>query len=318
VIAKLNALCVVLGAALVSCRARVPDPPARDVDPKRKLLELVARADEALAAGQQLDYQRPMEGRPYNPAKAHALYTEACKGGHKRSCWIALSLTRWVSSAEDEARGLVRANCIAGHRYSCRGLANRFSLETTSEVPGWAGRSQGCPYYPERECDLVTLRHECLEGFAVSCDMLQSALSSMTEDGRAAGARALILAREGCRVGLTRECDVLSLLGDHADQLAAHENLCPLEINTCNILGALYLEQGEPLRARDAFERACQYARVRGICLLLAQAYLDGDLIEPVPGRGQALRTWGCDDPASTKNPLCQERTAPPEQSKSP
>ena len=53
---------------------------------------------------------------------------------------------------------------------------------------------------------------------------------------------------------------------------------------------------GDAATERDSFERACQYggSKVLGLCAGLAASYLDGELVEPVPGRGHALFEFAC------------------------
>lgn len=58
-------------------------------------------------------------------------------------------------------------------------------------------------------------------------------------------------------------------------------------------LSFVYSAMKDVSRARDAFERACQYGSP-SICIQLGESYLDGTFTEPKPGRAKALLEWAC------------------------
>jgi hypothetical protein len=85
------------------------------------------------------------------------------------------------------------------------------------------------------------------------------------------------------------------------DRIAVATRLCDLHRDECSTLYYDYSDVHELTNARDAYERACQYGSHAQTCIALAGKYLDGELEEPVLGRGQALIDWACPKLAQLK-----------------
>jgi len=273
--------------SLIACGAPAPSAPMHNRAAAPPASDLVRRAERALSDSLASDLRRPTLAPPYDPSGVRARFTEACRGGDAPSCWKAIS----IDGGDSAALELARQNCLAHDLMSCRGLP----AFTADDAPGAAGRSRACQDSAIfGTCDPRALRRECAAGFAVSCQWL-AAYAPRVADWDAIKARIAPLARAGCKAGIAAECRALVLEDSDDDTLLALRQLCTLARDRCAVLGRRYLRTAERARARNAFERACQYeAKPEASCLELGMAYLSGQLSEPVTGRGQALIDWAC------------------------
>lgn len=246
---------------------------------------LVRRADEAFTATLRPDYEQPHQDKPHGLEWVSALYLEACRAGDRRSCWLADS-----THQSEATTAIMRRGCLAGDRLSCRALPENNGDEPDRGLPGWAGRSRYCFH---TEC-VEIMRQECEAGFPRSCWRV-----SDVEDEAMVGAeaieRAIGLALDACRAGVLEECYSLSALTKRGFKaIWAFEQICNLSAN-CSAGDRIHSDQ--PLRARAALERGCQYGRgdeQELACMRLILGYLQGVYPEPVPGRARALAEWYC------------------------
>jgi hypothetical protein len=282
--------------------------------------ELVARAEQSLAASLPLDYGRPMNGAPVDRPETVSLLLAACRAGDKPSCWIAWQIEHWQESSD--AMTLVRANCLGGDLMSCRALpldAVASGQNGFPDVPGAAGRTDACwepRTGPAATCDLATLRRECTEHYPQSCLLVPVHAPSADQDRDTQIAHSLALSREGCRLRISGECNTVIKYGTEQEQQQALERMCPITVGVCDALGQRYLVHGDLLRARELAERACQHWEDprRRICMNLGENYLKGMFPEPEPGRGKALIAWACENTDIPEVfPKCKPRPAKPQ-----
>lgn len=148
------------------------------------------------------------------------------------------------------------------------------------DLPGAFGRSPACRSPQTAEC-VTALQRECKDGFRISCVSLLVADDKYDDEIRPLYER---FAAEDCHNDIADGC-ILSL-----PALASRS--CTLR-NECFHL-SLELEDHDPIGARNALERDCQYGQTKVACGLLAHHYLHKDWPEPVAGRGAALWKWAC------------------------
>lgn len=281
------------------CESCVEAPPPAAVSmPPAAVKDLVARADEALADSTKLDYRLPFSNHHVDREPIRAMYFQACQAGDHRACWMTTNIA--VPGArmayEDQANRAVRDNCLAGDVMSCRAASFPGALPGD---PAHVFLSYECN--GGRTCDFVAMRRECKAGFPESCfsivehDLNAADLAELGAMGRKA-------AREGCALGLTNECDLLSSFAstteERQDKIFGLEQICTMELQRCGILGLSY-ELSDPVKRRDALERACQWQDLNGEqfqCEYTWRAYTDpkSGITEPVPGRAKQLRDWAC------------------------
>ena len=304
------------------CRSAPEAPPAppNHRPPVIDIAALLASAERANASHLVLDYKRPFERADVGDSPAVALYLDACRAGHKEACWLAMQIARQDAVVRDrlvrdptqapaiwrEAAKLVEANCLAGHHTSCLALPPSYDAfgMTFATAPGAAGRSRGCREYDAEKpaCSESAVRSECEAGFASSCRSLAAVLlmqnlqtykPGLLEASTAASERTIELGINSCREQIVDHC-IDAAHGPRADvHFEAAKTSCELD-RACYRLAELYLERGDTLRARDAAERGCQFFWNR--CAELGVSYLDGKFPEPVPGRGQQLVNFVCED----------------------
>ena len=148
-----------------------------------------------------------------------------------------------------------------------------------------------------RPCDMATLRRECTQGFAHSCALIsRHPGAAVGPDKDSLVARALPLAREGCRARIESDCFTLGMQDLLSDQQLAEDRMCPVVLPRCLGMSNRYRKLGDLTRARDLVEQVCQYERSLAQCLWLGEDYVAGNLAEPVAGRGEALIAWACRD----------------------
>jgi len=319
--------CLVVTAVVIvaapGCGPRAGDQPQRTPEPAAtapdeslhnrvdttRRVELVTRAEQSLARGWPLDYRQPFSDHDAERSATVSLYLEACRAGDKPSCWIAGEL------GASAAMALIRANCVAGDMMSCRAIPR--GEATDPETPGWAGRGPLCEKESpdadpeEKRCGVGDLRRECLAGFPLSCWIAGNGPPDLLPDREALAKRAGPLARMGCQARIDHECANMYNEYTDAETLRIAERMCPLEFRWCSVLSKHYRDKGELLRARDLEEQICQYGRARSACRQLGEDYGNRIFPEPVPGRGEALLTWGCDSESAREfEPVCKARAA--------
>jgi len=268
---------------------------------------VIAQADRALRQRWPLDYRRPFIDEPYREDALQRLYIEGCRTGDKRSCWMAAMLDGWSPSGA--ATKQMIENCVAGDVMSCRAVPRRLDRGHGDNKPGSVGRSSACTYPdPDNGCDVTALRQECTEGFPDSC--MDLSLAATDTDKDMLEERVRVLARAGCESGIKAECELVRRTGHGKDDFVFSQlHLCILDISWCDSFDLR--ERGDLAGARDSDERACQYPRDRTFCVGLGQKYLEGVYEEPVPGRGNALLTWACNDEFMQKyERTCKARAA--------
>ncbi len=101
--------------------------------------------------------------------------------------------------------------------------------------------------------------------------------------------------RIGCAAGLWVECDLLFESESPLEVRYSAEISCLYARRDCSVAGKSYrdVEPRNLDRVRYLLELGCQSADL-GSCLDLAYAYVEGDLQEPVPGRGRELIRYVC------------------------
>jgi hypothetical protein len=271
--------------------------------PSAPAASLVAKAEQALKESMRLDYRRPLILDPVDRTAIRASYLEACKTGNPRACWMVLNVANRIGERlpyEGEAKTLVRANCIAGDRMSCRALteASRDPGEDPNHSAAWLACNMDTT-----TCDFEALHRGCLAGFPANCDLWLDKQPDAPDRAELI-ALEVRLARDGCRKGLLSECGMLRDRLEAKpgtpipDRVLAAEQLCAIGLD-CNKLGALY-QSTDAVKARDAYERACQltdYVDEPSLaCKDAWRAYTDpkSGITEPVPGRAKQLRDWAC------------------------
>ena len=246
------------------------------------------------ATPERLDYKRPFDDKPIDRSRAMALYLEACRGGDKPACWIAMEVAnadQWRAMAL-----IVEANCKAGDVMSCRALpAPEGTRHGFPSAPGALGREGDCEFIEEgSSCDRVAMRRECSEGFPASCRAIATS-RPYVDDAPALLARAAELVDAGCKQDIISECRIVGSSASEQQREFASSRVCALGRAWCEGIGIRALKRGDMAKARDAYERACQIHDAREAhCAELGEMYLDHKLVEPVPGRGQALVDWAC------------------------
>jgi hypothetical protein len=264
--------------ALTACRAAPathapPRPLHHEVADEH--VTLAARAEQALAADSPLDYDRPFVAKPDPRTETLALFHQACDAGDARSCWRGLSL------GDATFVDVVANHCRRGDMSSCRALPLDEEARSPIEGPGSAGRSLACRDPRRTGCDSAALHRECEAGFPESCRSLAGAPDATSQTGATFEARATTLSREGCAAGLVNECE-------------EPKQLCTAT-RACARYAHMRLAANDATAARDAFELACEYKPSSAdTCMELGIRYLDGELPEPVPGRGQRLLDLEC------------------------
>jgi len=282
-----------------SSAAASKEPVQNKVD-TRHLQQMVARAERSLAQSLPLDYRRPFSSSdPERPATV-SLYLEACRAGDNPSCWIARELGAF------EATKIIRANCVAGDIMSCRAILRNEDI--APEASG--GRTVLCAE-DSKHCGIEDLRRECLAGFPLSCWRIREVPVEELPDRDALAARVAPLARAGCQARIDDECSSTFNTYTEAETRLIAERMCPLVVRWCAILSKYYKKEGDLVRARDLAEQSCQYGNDILRCRQLGTAYVTGEFPEPVPGRGEALLTWGCrSDVAKERDDVCKARAA--------
>ncbi|HET7502282.1 MAG TPA: hypothetical protein VFK02_14790 [Kofleriaceae bacterium] len=199
----------------------------------------------------------------------------------------------------------MEAGARAGDLLSCR------AIPETTPVPGAmgaAGRSLACEDPDGPQCDVELLRRGCDAGFPVSCFHLARRADWRTREHKALMARGTSLAYDGCRARIADECAaILNLPGEYFGVMSSSE----LGLLDCEQVAELHRRRGDLVGARDLLERQCQYARIASPCIELGEAYRTHALPEPVPGRGEALLTWGCRATGDPRAPACKARARP-------
>lgn len=204
--------------------------------------------------------------------RALASYRAACQQGHARGCWTAMYMTVALESRafQAELEQLLRL-CRRGDRMACRAL--QLAPNAAGDVlqigdPGYVGRT--C----ERPSDCAdSLAAECDDGFAWSCT---SSLDPRHES------KARELAREGCRRGLVRECEI----SREADDFLRR---CTISLIHCFVSRREHRElEGFARRQRELAERACKIGG-KQYCVALALVYAWGHFEQSVPGRARYL-----------------------------
>lgn len=298
---------LVAAIALAACGPRVDKPGAAEPRPQMGSAAMVARnpaedarrarntavrrAEQALDDDSPLDYERPFVDKPIDRASTFGLLVDACRAGHKPSCWKALTIGG--DKARPETVTFVAQNCRAGDKLSCRALpSDHGSTLRFPELPGALGRSGACEDGGD-DCDIAALEKECEAAFVRSCD--QARLLSRDENARdQLLARVVELGTQGCDAGLFDDCVAIAGKVGPEQQFEVDRQRCRLERRECRFLAQLMEKQGRSSDARDELERSCQYGGPVS-CLSLGVAYLDHKYPEPVPGRGQALIDHDCE-----------------------
>ncbi len=264
-------------------------PVQADDGAKRKLSAFVARAEQALADDLRLDYERPFAKKSLERPETVELLLEACRAGEKPWCWKAAS----IAPKADRMRlyEIVAANCRAGDNLSCRALPDELDVAEPlyADLPGALGRSQ-CSGM-ETTCDIPTLERECTAGFGLSCYVASTYVPGNAKERLVAQQDKNY--KQDCLAGIERSCFAIS--NKTADEeLQIYASACAISREGCALLGDLYDAKQQPLAARDARERGCQFGKNPTVCATLGAAYLDHKYEEPVPGRGRALLDDSC------------------------
>lgn len=243
-------------------------------------------ANRMLAKANVLDYSATTGQLRKLRARAAELYDVGCAQGEHRACILALAHPTFG----DGQMNRLRSSCRAGHQMSCRAVAAAMGFPRTPDGELALERSVGEWYGLEgvtlrcreatNRCNWALVREECSAGWPNSCHALSYRSGVVFRD------RAYLLARQGCRAGILLECTILAASHSEEDQLFLATNECWLT-GHCTHLGEHWLVRGELVKARDAFELACQTREVS--CPALARRYLRGVLPEPVPHRGRDL-----------------------------
>ncbi|MFN0252865.1 MAG: hypothetical protein ACKV2T_38680 [Kofleriaceae bacterium] len=88
----------------------------------------------------------------------------------------------------------------------------------------------------------------------------------------------------------------------------AWERACAINRTTCRSAAGAFLEgePRDPIKARDMLELGCSFGRADD-CLALGAAYLRGELVEPVRGRGRVVYDYACGTPPKRAGTACAE-----------
>lgn len=258
-----------------------------------------AEADRALRDDAPIDYERPFNNKPYLRSDTTKQFHVLCEGGDKEACIVEAELVGY--DAKFAYLHTVVANCRAGHVMSCRALPINTGGHRFDDLTGAMSRLYECgnPEMPA-PCNVAMLRHECEMGFPQACYNLGAHDPSPVGD--ALLKKFVELSAEGCRAGIAMDCRMADLSRGVDDRIEAGSRLCELHRDDCTALYYAYFAAHDLLKARDGYERACQYGGYAQTCLALAGKYVDGELAEPVLGRGQALIDWACPKLAQSKH----------------
>jgi len=239
-----------------------------------------------------LDYERPMAQKPaLDRSSLVRRYVEACRSGDRPACWIAIGIDPRAGTME-----LLREHCSAGDVMSCRALPPD-AVATDAQI----------------------LRRECDGGHTRSCIELLHHAPALGK--RTLEQRIFELTLAGCQAGVLSECDLIDPERPVDAQLAADATRCLLRLDRCARLGGRYRGGEDRVRAREAFERACQYGPdPRANCVELGLLYRERWLDEPVAGRGRALLAWACANGSALaqRYELCTGDAAPAARSHAP
>lgn len=281
----------VLLVAMTACSGGTARPPApiSTSAPRPPATVSAEAANRALHDDSPLDYDRPFAESSPARAATTKMFHARCEAGDKAACIVEAQLL--PQDEDGKNYRVVEANCRTGDLMSCRALP--IGMPQFSGSPGaWSRRPDCAKSTLESQCDLVVLRKECTDGFPNACGDL------VTWDHESAEVPTLLdrwqqLSAEGCKVGIADECMNFGPETTPAEIVQRAERLCDLRRDQCGQLSFAYTATKDSSRAREAFERACQYGSP-STCLQLAESYRDGTFEEPKPGRGQALLDWGC------------------------
>lgn len=304
----------ILVSALVGCGHAAPPPPIANTRTTPAPTALVQRADAALAASLKPDYGEPFAAAAPDRSAVRALYLQACYAGDHPACWIASAIHPHELDDDPQAEARVIDNCRAGDLMSCRAI--RRPVEPVDDLPGHVGRSCWCTWVAMRSglrcesyrkpcnADVGALRQECAQGFPFSCRA--ASFLDWRHDPPDLGSRTTALERAGCDRSIEPECSMLTTSKEPARRQAL-QRLCGLAIDRCRDLGKdAYNEEltsptDDPIVARDALERLCQFSPVderAASCAPIIEMYTDGAAPEPAPGRRAALVRWQASHPA--------------------
>lgn len=139
-----------------------------------------------------------------------------------------------------------------------------------------------------------TIEANCRAGHDLSC---RSAAANKGEFGNEYPfALSSAELRRGCAAGLWAECDLLFESESPSDARFSAETTCVQVRRRCSSAGDKYLhvEPRNQDRGRYLLELGCQSADFSS-CLQLAYAYVEGEVPEPVPGRGRDLVRYVCE-----------------------
>lgn len=126
----------------------------------------------------------------------------------------------------------------------------------------------------------------CRSGHDLSCRFLDEERSSRLSTAEL---------RRGCAAGVRHECYDFEWSKDPAEVRFAKETLCYQDRLGCGeAANSYFLHEPRDLRkARDLYELACQNGD-HPACVGVEYEYFDGDLVEPVPGRGEQIHRFLC------------------------
>lgn len=167
--------------------------------------------------------------------------------------------------------GLYTSKCLRGDREACL----RVNMRTL-----------GTELLPQIEAN-------CRAGHDLSCRGVVAAKHFVSSDYPLKLEASEL--RRGCMGGLWVECDLLIESSIPADVRFGAEIMCLYTQRVCAIASGKY-QAYEPVnldRARYLLELGCQGGDVMD-CYRLAYLYLDGELEEPVAGRGRDLARYAC------------------------
>jgi hypothetical protein len=237
-----------------------------------------------------IDYERPIKQKPWDRSAAAQLFHDNCQAGDKAACIVEAEIL--PVEARASALTAIETNCRAGHLMSCRALPSDAHKLLYPDLPGAMSRRPECHRLGQpAPCDVGMLRNECMEGFSIAC-IIAAAVEPPLPDSDALSARGDVLSVEGCRAGIAINCVVAA--GSDEDVLKSAERSCDLHREYCVDVAVFYEQRNDPLRVREAKERACEYSSGWWECISLGNDYLDHKLEEPIHGRGQALLDYGC------------------------
>jgi TPR repeat protein len=263
------------------------------------------------------------KGVPKDPARAVALYEQACDGDDARGCSrLAYAYAHGRGAAVDEARAvalyrrsiaLFTPSCDKGDAQDCDGLGIQFV------------KGNGVPKDEARALALFT--KACDGSSASGC----ANLGIMYADGEGVpkdAARALALYTKACDGGDALGCSNLGMFYKHGEgvpkdearALVLYTKACDGDYALgCANLGDMYVNgNGVPkdeTRALALFTRACDGGSAPG-CANLGIMYADGEGVPKDAARALALYNQACDAGSAFGCTLLgetSERTLPPD-----